>query len=106
MDDEPLLIIFRRGRSVDIQEKEFSPFNAFEIRMDFPEKTWKEIREECYGYTSEETWKEIRAEYYGYISGEFTGPAAEEEFIALAAEEDSYGDVDEWYDARNRAFQN
>lgn len=40
-----MLIIVKRGMSVDYEEKKHSPFKDGDIRRDFPGKAWEHIRE-------------------------------------------------------------
>ncbi|KAK7424067.1 hypothetical protein QQX98_000677 [Neonectria punicea] len=42
-----IMVIIKRGHNVDYEEKRNSPFIDSDIRMEFPGKTWKEIRTIC-----------------------------------------------------------
>ncbi|WYZ44853.1 hypothetical protein EsH8_VIII_000169 [Colletotrichum jinshuiense] len=45
-ENKELMVVVKRGKGVDYEEKEDSPFIDEDIRRDFPGETWDEIRDE------------------------------------------------------------
>lgn len=94
--DKEILVVARRGKGVDYQEKSDSPYIPGDIRQKRPGKSWKEIRKEGIARLPELYVDDEDDEEYNYSDDEEDDCSDDEEVEDSAVADSSYTRVDEY----------